>query len=135
LNSLVLEVRLLAGLAVVVSSMLLLDKLGNWLYGKGIAKPFYLWGHRLHHRTFLLALVPSSYSVVAVMIYLHYVRVLWYSFWPSAEVTLALVGACLAFDLVVDALSRRVKKNAILNHEWVYVVVPAYVFTHLLILV
>ena len=129
-----LELRLIAGFVIVVTSILLLDKLGNWLYGKGIAKPFYLWGHRLHHRTFLLSLVPTSYVVVATMINLHYLRVLWNSFWPNAEVALALIGICLAFDLAVDSLSGHVKKSSLFNHEWIYVVVPAYVFTHLLIL-
>lgn len=130
-----LELRLLAGFVIVVSSILILDKLGNWLYGKGIAKPFYLWGHRLHHRTFLLSLVPSSYVVVAAMINLHYMHILWGSFWPNAEVATALVGLCLAFDLSIDALSSHARRSFVFSHEWIYVLVPAYVFTHLLVLV
>jgi len=130
-----LELRLVWGFVVVVSSTVLLNKAGDLLYHKGIAKPFYLLGHRLHHRNFLLALVPAVYVMVAAMLYLHYMRILWYSFWPSVEITLFLVGICLTIDLTLDALSSVEKRRALLHHEWVYVVVPAYAFTHLLALV
>lgn len=130
-----LELRLAAGFIVVILSTVLLNKAGDLLYRRGIAKPFYLLGYRLHHRNFLLALVPAAYVAVAALIYLHYIRVLWYSFWPSAEITLFLAGACLVIDLVFDALSSQEKRRALLHHEWVYFVVPAYVFTHLLVLV
>jgi len=69
------------------------------------------------------------------MIYLHYMRILWYSFWPSVEITLFLVGICMTIDLTLDALSSVEKRRALLHHEWVYVLVPAYAFTHLLALV
>jgi hypothetical protein len=130
-----LQLRLLAGFVVVVSSTALLNKAGDLLYHKGIAKPFYLLGHRLHHRNFLLALVPAVYVLVATMLYLHYMRILWYSFWPSVEITLFLAGACLTIDLTLDALSSVDKRRALLHHEWVYLLVPAYAFTHLLALV
>jgi hypothetical protein len=127
-----LQLRLLAGFIIVVSSTIVLNKVGDFLYHKGIAKPFYLFGHRLHHRNFLLALVPATYLAVAMLIYMHYARVLWYSFWPSVEITLLLAGICLTVDFTLDAISSVEKNRALLHHEWVYVVVPAYVFTHLI---
>jgi hypothetical protein len=127
-----LQLRLVAGFIFVVSSTLVLNKLGDLLYHKGIAKPFYLFGHRLHHRNFLLALVPATYAAVATLIYTHYARVLWYTFWPSVEITLFLAGICLTIDFTLDAISSVEKKRGFLHHEWVYVVVPAYVFTHLI---
>jgi len=130
-----LQLRLVAGFVVVISTTALLNKAGDLLYHKGIAKPFYLLGHRLHHRNFLLALVPAVYVAVAAMVYLHYMRILWYSFWPSVEITLFLAGACLTIDLTLDALSSADKRRALLHHEWVYLLVPAYAFTHLLALV
>jgi hypothetical protein len=130
-----LELRLLAGFLIVITATLVLNKAGDVLYHKGIAKPFYILDHRLHHKSFLLALVPTSYVAVATLIWLHYIRVLWYSFWPSLEITLFLAGICLTFDLALDALSNFDKKRALLHHEWVYVLVPAYVFTHLVALV
>lgn len=130
-----LELRLVAGFIVVLTSTALLNKAGDLLYHKGIAKPFYLLGYRLHHRNFLLALVPAVYVVVATMLYLHYMRIIWYSFWSSVEITIFLVGVCLTIDLTLDAFSTVEKRRALLHHEWVYVVIPAYAFTHLLALV
>jgi hypothetical protein len=130
-----LQLRLVAGFIIVVASTAVLNKVGDVLYHRGIAKPFYLLGRRLHHRNVLLALVPGVYVVVATMLYLHYMRILWYSFWPSVEITLFLVGICLTIDLTLDALSTVEKRRALLHHEWVYVLVPAYAFTHLLALV
>lgn len=130
-----LQFRLVAGFVVVLSSVFLLDKAGDFLYHKGIAKPFYLLGYRLHHRNFLLSIVPTTYVLVATLIYLHYVRILWYSFWPSLEITLFLAGICLTIDLTLDALSSVEKRRALLHHELVYILVPAYVFTHLVALV
>lgn len=135
MTSQVLELRLLAGFVVVVSATLLLDKFGDYLYHKGIAKPFYVLGYRLHHRSILLSIVPAGYVAVAALIYLHYVRIVWYSFWPDAEITLILAGVCLAFDLAWDAFSSEQKRRAILHHEWVYFLVPVYVFTHMVALV
>ena len=130
-----LQLRLVVGFVIVVTSTVVLNKVGDLLYHKGIAKPFYLLGYRLHHRNFLLTLVPATYIAVATLIYLHYVRVLWYSFWPSVEITLFLAGICLTIDFALDAVSSVDKKRALLHHEWVYVVVPAYVFTHLIAIV
>jgi hypothetical protein len=127
--------RLVAGFIIVVSSTAILNKVGDLLYHKGIAKPFYLMGYRLHHRNVLLTLVPATYVAVASLLYLHYMRVMWYSFWPSVEITLLLAAACLTIDLAVDAISSADTKRALLHHEWVYVVVPAYVFTHLIAIV
>jgi hypothetical protein len=129
------QLRLVAGFIIVVSSTAVLNKVGDLLYHKGIAKPFYLMGHRLHHRNFLLALVPATYVAVATLLYLHYARVMWYSFWTSVEITLFLAGICLTIDLTLDAISSVDTKRALLHHEWVYVVVPAYVFTHLIAIV
>jgi hypothetical protein len=80
-----------------LSSTAILNKAGDYLYHKGIAKPFYMLGYRLHHRNFLLALVPASYATIGTLIYLHYFRVLWYAFWPSVEITMFLAGMCLTF--------------------------------------
>jgi hypothetical protein len=130
-----LELRLLAGFIIILSSAAILNKVGDFLYHRGVAKPFYLRGHRLHHRSFLLTIVPASYVVIATLIYFHYVGVMWSSFWPSAEITLLLAATCLTFDLVLDAISNREKRMALLHHEWVYLLVPAYAFTHLIVLI
>ena len=129
-----LELRLVAGFLVMFSLTMVIDKAGDYLFNKGIAKPFYLLGYRLHHRNFLLALVPTTYVTVAVLIYYHYARVLWSAFWPSVEITILLAAICLTLDLALDGLSST-ERRALLHHEWVYVVVPVYAFTHVVALV
>jgi hypothetical protein len=130
-----LEFALATGFVVVLSLTAILNKAGDFFYRKGIAKPFYLLGHRLHHRNILLVLVPASYVGVAALISFHYIRVLWYSLLPSAEFALILAGVCLAIDLTMDFALSKEMKGALLHHEWVYFVVPAYLFTHLLVFV
>lgn len=128
-----LTIGLVTGFLVVASATLVLDKVGDYLYQRGVVKPFYVLGRRLHHRT-VVKLVPASYAVVATMVYFHYVRVLWSSFWPGVEITLCLAGACLLVDFTLDSLSSKEKRRALLHHEWVYFVVPAYAFTHMIAL-
>ncbi len=135
MTSQALEVGLVAGFFVLLTSTLALNKAGDYLYHWGIAKPFYVLGHRLHHRNVLLTFVPACYAALATLVYLHYVRVLWYSFWPSLEITLLLAAVCLTIDLTFDGLSNAEKRRALIHHEWVYFVVPVYVFTHLVALV
>lgn len=130
-----LELRLVAGFIVLLLSEAILNKVGNIFYRKGIAKPFYLMGYRLHHRSVLRTLIPAAYVMVATFIYLHYVRILWYAFWPSVEITVLLSGICVAFDMALDALSSKEKRTTLLQHEWLYLVVPAYILTHIVALV
>lgn len=135
MTSQALAFGLAEGFFVVFATTLILDKLGDYMYHKGIAKPFYVLGYRLHHRKVVVALVPAAYALIATLVYLHYFRVLWSDFWPSVEITLFLAAACLTLDFTLDALSTQEKRRALLHHEWVYVVVPAYAFTHVVALV
>jgi len=130
-----LELRLAAGFVVLVSAMVALDLVGTYLYHKGIVKPFYLFDRRIHHRSFVLTLIPAVYVGVSALVYLHYFRILWSSFWPSVEITLFLGCACLLVDFAFDSVSSPAKRRALLHHEWVYLVVPAYAFTHIVALV
>jgi hypothetical protein len=130
LTSLAIDFGLAAGFVVLLILTLILNEAGNVLYRKRIVKPFYLLGYRLHHRSILLAVMPVYVGVVALL-ELHYVRLLWYSLWPGIEIALALSVACMAVDAGLDTVSKE-KSRALLHHEWVYLVVPAYIFTHLI---
>ena len=57
-----LELRLVAGFIVIFSSTVLLNKLGDILYHRGMAKPFYLRGYRLHHAESLRANRALGYA-------------------------------------------------------------------------
>ena len=126
-----LDIRLVAGFALILFSSALLNKAGDFFYHKGVARPFYVLGHRLHHKSVLQALVPVSYVAVASMVYFHYLRVLWYSFWPSLEITVLVAGACVASDMILDYVTNSEKRTALLHHEWLYLIVPVYALTHL----
>lgn len=127
---------LVDGFIIVVALTVFVDKAGDYLYHRGIAKPFYIRGYRLHHQKVVLALVPSVYAVLAALVYFHYFRVLWASFWPSIDVTVVLAAVCLTLDFSLDAITKAERRmNILLHHEWVYLVVPAYIFTHLVALV
>lgn len=135
MTSFAVDLGLAAGFMVLLVVTYALDKAGNVLYRKRIAKPFYVLGHRLHHRRVVLTGIPACYLAMVAMLELHYLRLVWASLWPGVEVVLALSGICLAFDLALDGLSSREKRSALLHHEWAYLVVPAYIFTHLLLFV
>ena len=132
----VLALGLFTGFAVVFSLTAFVNKAGDYLYHKGIAKPFYVRGYRLHHKNFLLVLIPGAYVVLATLIYLHFFEVLWGNLWPGIEVTVLLAAFCLTIDFSLDALIKAEKRmTLLLHHEWVYLVLPAYIFTHLVALV
>lgn len=131
-----LGLGLFAGFVVVLSISTFVNKAGDYLYRRGIAKPFYLRGYRVHHRKFLTAFVPAFYVAVATLIFLHFARVLWGSLWPSVEITVFLAAFCLTLDFTLDWLTTAEKRmNLVLHHEWLYFVLPAYIFTHMVVLV
>lgn len=131
LATLTLDVRLVEGFVAVVLSSALINKAGDIFYRKGIAKPFYVLGHRLHHKTVLKTVIPASYVAVASLIYVHYLRIVWSTLWLSVELTIAISVACLAFDMALDALLNSERRKGILHHEWLYLIVPVYALTHL----
>jgi len=135
LTSTAVDAGIAVGFSVLLVMTYVLDKAGNILYRRRIAKPFYVLGYRLHHRRMLLGFVPACYLALVALFEMHYLRLLWGSFWPGVEAVLLLSAVCLAFDLAWDGLSSREKQSALLHHEWVYLVVPAYIFTHLLVIV
>jgi hypothetical protein len=53
----------------------LLDKLGDVMFEKGLANPFHVKGHRMHHREVLLIALPAAYGVVASLFLMGVVQV------------------------------------------------------------
>ena len=117
------------GLAGILLSTWLADKAGTAMFERGFAKPFYVLGRRIHHSCIYL-IVPLSYLVLGAMFFLGYVEVIWGAFW----IKLALAGILTTLTMVADFLGDRywptIRKNAVLHHEWIYTVVPAYLFTY-----
>ncbi len=125
-------VGLIAGFAAILLLASLGDKLGDVMFRKGLARPFYLRGHRIHHRSVVLHAFPAAYVLVAALIVLGSVQVVWHSFWTSVEITFLIAAGCLLLDLALDRVSSSERERAVLHHELVYLAIPAYVFTHLL---
>ena len=109
----------------------LVNKFGNLMFRKGVAKPFYIGRYRLHHRTFLLIFLPAAYTSVAFLILAGYVQVEWNLLLTGLQGTFMLGVACLAFDLSLDYLRGGIGRG-FLRHEFVYLAIPAFAFSDFL---
>lgn len=119
------------GFLATLAAASVLDLFGDAMYRRGFAKPFYLWGHRVHHGPFLFSILPAGYILLATMMLEGALRVRWSLFWTGVAST-ALVGiGCLVFDLALDYLGGE-GKSRIFRHEMVYLAIPVFVFTNFL---
>ena len=120
------------GFAAVLTLASLVNELGDVMFKKGFAKPFFIRGKRIHHRDFLFVAFPAAYAAIVSLIMLGFIHIIWGTFWIGIETTLLIAAGCLVLDLTLDGLSRAMREKALLHHEFVYVLIPAYVFTHVL---
>ena len=123
----------IAGLLIVPAFILgitiLVDLLGTAMFRRGFAKPFYLRGRRIHHNCIYL-IIPACYVMLAGLFLLGYVQLIHDLFWFRLGYVGLLTGACVAFDFIGDRYWPEIRKNAILHHEWIYSVIPLYIFTN-----
>jgi hypothetical protein len=125
---------IVAGFLATVLIASVLNKFGNMMFRRGVAKPFYVGKHRLHHRDFLLFVFPLGYSSVVSLFLAGYVRVEWGIIWNGLVGTLVVALACMVFDLTMDYL-RKGFRGGLLKHELIYLTIPAFVFSDFLRLV
>jgi len=118
---------------VVIASML--DRFGDAMFRKGVAKPFYILGRRFHHRSLLYVILPCFYALVSVLILAGYVQIVWGLLWTGIGTTLLLAAACTIVDLCLDYATRTRIRQGILHHELIYIVLPAFAFSDFLHLV
>ena len=102
------------------------------MFRRGVAKPFYIRGHRLHHRDFLLVFIPTVYVVLTTLIVAGFVHIVWRLLWTGLGTTLAIAAACLAVDLAVDYVSSNPHRWGVVHHELIYVLIPAFAFLNFL---
>ncbi len=117
--------------ALIVGITVLIDAIGTAMFRRGFAKPFYLKGKRIHHSCIYL-IVPATYSVLAGLFLLGYVQPIHNSLWTNLGYAGMLAGACIAFDFICDRFWPEIRKSAILHHEWIYSVIPLYIFTNVI---
>lgn len=120
------HLALVLGMLVAVSAAFALDKVGNFMFRRGYAKPFFVFGRRMHH-VWIYALVPFCYLVFSFFMINGSIRVIWNEIWYRLALVAPVVGLCLAVDFIGDA--RTACSTGLLRHEWVYVLIPAYIFT------
>jgi hypothetical protein len=113
---------------------LILNKFGDMMFRKGFAKPFYLRGHRIHHRDVLLLVLPVTYTVIVSLIVMGIVSVVWDHFWNGIATVSILALVCLFVDILFDRCSSQIKRIITVPHEVVYLTLPFYVFTHIVVI-
>jgi hypothetical protein len=122
---------IIIGLAAVLVSTWFVDEVGTLAYSKGFSKPFYILGRRIHHSCIYL-IVPSVYAVLLVLFFLGYVHIVRASLWTNITYAAMITSLAMGVDFLGDRYWPRIRKNAILHHEWIYTVLPAYVFTYVI---
>jgi hypothetical protein len=105
-----------------------LDRFGNAMFNRGVARPFFVGRYRLHHRSFLFIAVPLAYIFIAALVLSGYVEIVWSLLWTGLAGTMMVALDCLLFDLTVD-YARKGRGWGFLRHELVYFMVPMYAFT------
>lgn len=120
------HIDLLIGLFVAVGTAFVVDKLGSFMFRKGYAKPFFVLGRRVHH-VWISILLPFFYLTFCYFIFTGNIHPIWDMFWYRLAFILPLVGFCLAVDFIGD--SWKGSSTGILRQEWVYALIPVYIFT------
>jgi hypothetical protein len=100
----------------------LIDKFGTYMYNRGIAKPFYVYGRRVHHKIIYIA--SPTYALGLYLARTHQITVILPQLWMRLSVLGLIVVCCLAVDLAADSI----RKSRLFNHEWLYLSIPLYVF-------
>lgn len=116
------------GFFATVATASALDKFGDAMFEKGVARPFFLGRHRLHHRSFLFRGVPVAYLAIAAMVLTGLVKIRWGLFWTGLAGTVLVAVDCLVLDMTIDYI-RKGRGTGFLRHEFVYLAVPMYAFT------
>ena len=109
-----------------------MNRFGDLMFRKGVARPFYVLGRRLHHKHFLLIFLPTAYGILSFLILAGYIRIVWNLLWTGLAGTLVVAGVCLVLDLALDYATKTPHGWGIIHHELVYLLIPAYAFTDFL---
>ncbi|MGI0078546.1 MAG: hypothetical protein ACRECH_02880 [Nitrososphaerales archaeon] len=130
-NSSLIIAGLLILPALILGITVIVDLLGTAMFHRGFAKPFYLRGRRIHHSCIYL-IIPGSYVILAGLFVLGYVQLIHNLFWVRLGYVGLLAAACISFDFICDRYWPAIRKNAILHHEWIYSIIPIYIFTNVI---
>lgn len=124
-TSVTFRIGLVVGLFAALAAALVLDKLGSFMFRRGYAKPFFVFGRRVHH-VWVSILLPVCYLAFCCFIITGNIHPIWDLFWYRLALILPVVCLCLAVDFICD--SRKASSTGIFRHEWVYALIPVYIF-------
>ena len=113
------------GFMVTVAIATALDKFGDAMFARGVARPFFVGKHRLHHRSFLFKAVPVAYVAIAGMVLAGLLKIQWGLLWTGLAGTVLVAVDCLVLDMTVDYF-RKGRGLGLLKHEVIYIAVPMY---------
>ena len=131
----ILQGNLLVGVTVgLVATLVLasaLNRFGDAMFRRGIAMPYYVGKHRLHHREFLFIGLPAGYGAITTMVLAGYISIVWNLLWTGLAGTILVAVSCLALDLVID-YAKEGGGLGYIHHEIVYCAIPLFAFTEFL---
>lgn len=119
------------GLGVLLFVTFLTDRLGTAMFHRGFAKPFYLKGRRIHHSC-IYVIVPGAYGIIMGLFLMGYIQLIWNSLWTNLATVCVIVAIAIALDFIGDRFWPKIRRDVILHHEWIYTIIPAYIFTYVL---
>ncbi len=124
------HIELTIGAVVALAATVAIDKVANFMFRRGYAKPFYVLGKRVHH-VWIYGLVPACYLALSYLMLVGDVQLIRSLIWFRLSVLVALIGLCMSVDFVGDTWRKR--SGGLIRHEWVYALIPAYIFTFLFV--
>ena len=129
-----LQFGILIGFVATLAIASVLNRFGDAMFRRGVARPFFVGRYRLHHRRFLFVFLPAGYALLSLLILAGYIEIVWSDFWTGIVSTLIIAASCLLADLAVD-YAREGGGWGYLHHELIYLAVPAFAFSDFLHLV
>lgn len=126
-----LQLGIIVGFVATLGIASVLNRFGDAMFRRGVARPFFLGSYRLHHRRFLFVFLPTGYAILSALVLAGYVQIIWSDFWTGLVSTLAIAAACLFLDLALD-YARDSGGWGFVHHELIYLAVPAFAFTDFL---
>jgi len=129
-----LKFGMLIGFVATLAIAAVLNRLGDVMFRRGVARPFFVGRYRLHHRRFLFVFLPIGYAILSSLILAGYVQIIWSDFWTGIVSTLVIAASCLLLDLGLD-YAHESGGWGFIHHELIYLAVPAFAFTDFLRLV
>ena len=129
-----LKFGMLVGFVATLAMAAVLNRFGDFMFRRGVARPFFVGRYRLHHRRFLFVFLPIGYAMLSSLILAGYIQIIWSDFWTGIVSTLIIAASCLLLDLGLD-YAHESGGWGFIHHELIYLAVPAFAFTDFLRLV